>query len=134
MDCSSSAVGPATLKRCGQDSSDWADQFVTFMKTPSPALNNDIYRDAFIRRFFERLSEGQPLPSCPIPQNECWSVGSIGGVILTCGKIHEVCTFRHSNQELLIPHEPRMGQQVVLHIDRQNIQQGVQVSLRLWLL
>jgi hypothetical protein len=35
----------------------------------------------FIRRLLERLSEGRPLAECPIPQNDCWSVGSMDGVI-----------------------------------------------------
>jgi ADP-ribosyl-[dinitrogen reductase] hydrolase len=69
------------LKTNGEEIKDWAMEFSSFMQTPSPALNNDIYRDVFIRRFFENLSKGQPLAKCPISQKECWSVGSMGGVI-----------------------------------------------------
>ncbi|CAJ1954275.1 unnamed protein product [Cylindrotheca closterium] len=69
------------LGKDGSENHDWAQSFVDFIQTPSPALNNDIYRDVFIRRYFERLSEGLPLAECPVPQKECWSVGSMGGVI-----------------------------------------------------
>jgi ADP-ribosyl-[dinitrogen reductase] hydrolase len=69
------------LKANGEEIRNWAEEFSSFMQTPSPALNNDIYRDVFIRRFFENLSKGRPLAKCPISQKECWSVGSMGGVI-----------------------------------------------------
>lgn len=69
------------LGKDGTEIQDWAQSFVDFIQTPSPALNKDIHRDLFIRRFFERFSEGLPLEQCTIPQKECWSVGSMGGVI-----------------------------------------------------
>lgn len=69
------------LDKDGVERSSWQDEFVSYCTTPSPALQNDVYRDVFIRRFFERLSDGRPLPECPISQKECWSVGSMGGVI-----------------------------------------------------
>lgn len=65
----------------GVELKEWAQAFVDFMRTPSPAVSNDIHRDVYIRRFFERMSEGLPLKDCPIPQQDIWSVGSMGGCI-----------------------------------------------------
>ena len=99
------------LQANGQETQDWAETFVEFMKTPSPALNNDIYRDDFILRFFERLSEDLPLNECPISQRECWSVGSMGGVIPA---IITALTFANSSTSTVNP-LPMMERCIAIH-------------------